>query len=293
MKQISKSTADIGLLSVTFFWGTTFILSKIILVDIPLSKFLVIRLTMAALLIGIFSLRYFKELNFVILKHGTILGVLLFFSYLFQMWGIKYTSASNAGFITGLSVVLVPVFAVLFFRDRPKIASLVGVLFATLGLFYLSGGDFNQLNQGDWLVFVCALTVTFHVILTGRYAPHHNIYLLTAIQLTATAVLCIIFALIDGSPVPELSWSTIAVLVYLAIFGTVYTFVMQTAMQRYTTATRTALVFAMEPVFAALFAYLIGGELLGAMGWFGGLLILIGMIVAEIDWSALIKTKRK
>lgn len=287
MKQISKSTADMGLLSVTFFWGTTFILSKILLGDIPLSNYLAIRLTLAAVFISFFSVRYRSELSSALIKHGVILGVFLFFSYLFQMWGIQYTTASNAGFITGLSVILVPVFAVLFFKDKPRVSSLVGVMFATAGLYYLSGGDFYQLNKGDWLVFVCALTVTFHVILTGRYAPLHNIYLLTSVQLITTAVLSLAFAAVDRVALPDLTWSTILLLIYLAAFGTVYTFLMQTAMQRYTTATRTALVFTMEPVFAALFAYIIGGEELGILGWFGGSLILIGMIIAEINWMEL------
>ena len=293
MKRISKSTADLGLLSVTFFWGTTFILSKILLNDIPLSNYLAIRLTLAALFISVFSIRYHDELTRDLIKHGAILGVFLFFSYLFQMWGIQFTTASNAGFITGLSVILVPVFAVLFFRDKPRVSSLVGVAFATAGLYYLSGGDFNQLNKGDWLVFVCALTVTFHVILTGRYAPIHNIYLLTSVQLTTTAVLSLIFATADRNAVPDLTSTTMLVLVYLAVFGTVYTFLMQTAMQRYTTATRTALVFSMEPVFAALFAYLIAGESLGMLGWFGGSLILIGMIIAEINWMELWQNRKE
>ena len=292
MKQVSKSTADLGLLSVTFFWGTTFILSKIVLVDVPLSKFLAIRLTLAAIFISVFSIRYYKEFSKDLLKHGVILGVFLFLSYLFQMWGIQYTTASNAGFITGLSVILVPVFAVLFFRDRPRLSSLVGVAFATAGLYYLSGGDFNQFNKGDWLVLVCALNATFHVILTGRYAPLHNIYLLTSVQLVTTAIFSLVFAAADKAPVPALTWSMISLLVYLAAFGTVFTFLMQTAMQRFTTATRTALVFAMEPVFAAFFAYIIAGEALDALGWFGGSLILIGMVIAEINWTDL-RQKRK
>jgi len=111
------------------------------------------------------------------------------------MWGIKFTTASNAGFITGLNVVFVPLFSVLFFGDHPKVASIVGVLLATAGLYLLSGGDFAQLNKGDWLVFICAITVTFHVILTGKYAPQHNIYVLTAIQLLTTALFSLIFTI--------------------------------------------------------------------------------------------------
>ena len=283
-KAISKTTADLGLLSVTLFWGTTFITSKIVLEEISLSKYLAIRLTIAAVVMSLYALRHRRDFNLQVLKHGFILGVFLFFSYFFQMWGITYTTASKAGFITGLNVVFVPIFSVLFFGDRPRMASVVGVAFATIGLYFLSGGDISELNSGDWLVFVCALIVPFHVIFTGRFAPRNNIYVLTAVQLTTIAVFSLIMTGFDPDPGPPASFNVLILLIYLALFGTLFTFLMQTAMQRFTTATRTALVFTMEPVFAALFAYLIGGEMMTTMGWLGGFLIICGMIVAEIEW---------
>jgi drug/metabolite transporter (DMT)-like permease len=289
MARISKSTADLGLLSVTVFWGSTFIFSKIVLEEISLPYFLTFRLGIAALVMSVIALPHRKTLSMQCLREGVILGIFLFLSYLFQMWGIKYTTASNAGFITGLNVVLVPLFAVIFFGDHPRIASLIGVVLATLGLYFLSGGDFTNLNKGDWLVFVCSVTVTFHVILTGRYAPRNNIYVLTAVQLVTIAFLSILLTLFSGESIGNLTSKSILLLIYLALFGTVFTFLMQTAMQRFTTATRTALVFAMEPVFAALFAFLVAGELLNPLGWIGGGLILCGMIVAEINWSTLLK----
>ncbi len=139
------------------------------------------------------------------------------------------------------------------------------------------------------MVFICAITVTFHVIYTGKFAPKHNIYLLTAVQLSTTSILSIIFLFFSTNLLIEITFNIFAVLTYLALFGTVFTFLMQTAMQRFTTSTRTALVFSMEPVFAALFAYLIAGEMLTPLGWVGGLLILAGMIIAEINWKMLFK----
>ena len=284
-KTISKNTADLGLLSVTIFWGTTFILSKIVLEEISLSKYLAVRLSIAAIAMSLYAWPYRRQLTVQTIKHGFILGIFLFFSYLFQMWGISYTTASNAGFITGLSVVFVPIFSVLFFGDHPKKASIVGIIFATIGLFFLSGGDLGALNSGDWLVFMCALIVAFHVIFTGRFAPINNIYVLTAVQLITIALFSLVLAGFDTNPGKPVNFSIMALLVYLALFGTVFTFLMQTAMQRFTTATRTALVFTMEPVFAALFAYLIGGESLPPLGWLGGFLILCGMAIAEIEWE--------
>ena len=284
-KKPSPLFADLGLVTVTIFWGSTFILSKIILEQIPLVIYLNIRLNLAALMLSLYAFRYRKEFSIKTLYHGVIMGVFLFLSYFFQMWGIQYTSASNAGFITGLNVVFVPLFSILFFGDHPRLSSIIGVIFATCGLYFLSGGDFSALSKGDWLVFVCAITVTFHVIYTGKFASRNNIYLLTAIQLIVTGLLSLTLLPFASEQIPTISIHFLAVLLYLALFGTVYTFLMQTAMQRFTTATRTALVFSLEPVFATLFAFLIAGEVLTSTGWFGGFLIICGMLIAEIRWK--------
>ncbi len=283
----SQILADLGLVTVTIFWGSTFIISKIILNQISLVPYLVIRLNLAAIVLVIYAFRFRKLFNRQTLLHGMILGIFLFLSYLFQMWGIQHTTATNAGFITGLNVVFVPLFSIIFFRDQPKKASIIGVILATLGLYFLSGGDYAALNKGDWLVFVCAVAVTFQVIYTGKFAPKNNIYLLTAVQLATTGILSLLLLPFSKNPLPAINGNIILLMIYLALFGTVYTFLMQTAMQRYTTATRTALVFSLEPVFAALFAYLIAGELLTVSGWFGGILIICGMLIAEIDWKKL------
>lgn len=286
---ISKFQADLGLLSVTVFWGTTFILSKLVVAEVPLPIFLFLRLTLAAVVLDFYALRFLKSLNRRTLLHGAILGFFLYLAYLFQMWGIQYTTASNAGFITGLFVVFVPILGYLFFRFKPAISVLTGIVLAVFGLLMLTGANPLRWNKGDLLVFVCTVAVAFHVVFMGKFAPQHNVYLLTAAQLSTVSLLTVFFAL----PFSQFNWATVTannglILVYLALFGTVYTFLMQTSMQRFTTTSRAALIFSMEPVFAALFAYLIAGELLGLRGWIGGLLIVAGMISAEVPWRVIL-----
>ncbi len=285
----TKLQADLILLLVCVFWGTTFILSKILLVEISLLYYLAIRLIIAAILMWFIAIRYRQQLDRPTFLAGVILGIFLFFSYLFQMWGIQYTSASNAGFITGTSVIMVPIFSAILFKERPKLITLIGIVLATCGLYFLSGGNYESLNKGDWLVLVCALAAAFHVIYTGHFAPRHNIYLLMAIQLSTIAILNLILFTFSGEKIVALRPAAVLLLIYLAIFGSIFTFLLQTSMQRFTTATRTALIFTTEPLFAALFAFLIAGEQMTLYGWFGGFLILLGMIVSEVNWSEIFK----
>ena len=288
---ISKSQADVGLLSVTVFWGTTFVLSKLTLTEVPLSMYLFLRLTLAALILDLYALRFVKSLSRKTLLHGAILGIFLYLSYLFQMWGIQYTKASNAGFLTGISVILVPVFGYVFFRFKPAPNVLLGISLATVGLLLLTGANPLAWNKGDALVLICAVVVAFHVIFTGKFAPQSNVYLLTAVQLSVVSILTLFALPFAGLSLPSLSARSVLILIYLALFGTVYTFLMQTSMQRFTTTARTALVFSMEPVFAALFAYLIAGEVLGLGAWLGGIFIVLGMITAEVPWTTILRRR--
>jgi drug/metabolite transporter (DMT)-like permease len=285
----SKLQADLLLLLVCVFWGTTFILSKILLAEISLLYYLALRLGIATILMWFIAIRYRRQLDRPTFLAGVILGIFLFLSYLFQMWGIQYTSASNAGFITGINVILVPVFSAILFKERPKIMTLIGIVLATWGLYFLSGGNFAALNKGDLLVLVCALAAAFHIIFTGHFAPRHNIYLLMAVQLSTIAILNLILFSFSNEKIVPLRPGALLILIYLAIFGSIVTFLLQTSMQRFTTATRTALIFTTEPLFAALFAFLIAGEQMNALGWLGGLLILLGMIVSELNWSDIFK----
>ena len=273
------------MLSVTVFWGTTFIFSKSALVEVPLPLFLALRLTLAAVALNLYAFRFIRSLNRTTLLHGGILGLFLYLGYLFQMWGIQYTTASNAGFITGLHVMFVPILGYILFRFKPAVNVVVGVIFAVLGLLLLTGGNPAGWTKGDALVFICTIAVAFHVILTGKFAPRNNVYLLTAVQLSTVSLLTILALPFSKFSWPSMTTQNLLVLVYLALFGTVYTFLVQTSMQRFTTTTRTALIFSAEPVFAALFAYLIAGEILGLKGWVGGLLIVAGMIIAEVPWN--------
>ncbi len=288
---MKRIVADALLLAVTFVWGATFLLVQNAVNVIPVFPFLAIRFGVAGLLmLAICLLR--PPWRRAIASHslwlsGVALGVWLFAGYAFQTEGLLYTSAAQAGFITGLSVVLVPMFAALFLRHKADRSTWFGVAIATAGLFLLSYHKSAGINRGDVLVFLCAVSFAVQIVLVGRYAPKFSPLPLAAVQILTVGVLSAMVTIaqpsewrlaaqtIGAPPVLRALWICILLATVIAYFA-------QTAFQKFTTPTRTALIFSMEPVFAALTAYLWANQGLSPLALSGSSLILLGMLAAEI-----------
>ncbi len=276
--------ADSSLVLICVFWGMSFILVKQAIEEINLYYFIFLRFAIAtSILLPLFS-RRLKHLNLKLVRDGVILGGFLFIAFITQTVGLQYTSASNAGFITGLHVVLVPLMLAIFFKKKPALTATVGAFIAAVGLFFLTVSDQFTINRGDVWVILCSVSVAFQVILTGWYAVRHDVYLLALVQIITVLFLTgITTAFIGGAAVPlsVLSPFVIFVIILMAVFATAFNFTVQVWAQQYTTPTRAAVIFTMEPVFAALFAYLWGGEILNFRGYFGAALIFLGIILSE------------
>ncbi len=214
-------------------------------------------------------------------RDGFILGSVLFSAFVFQTIGLKYTSASNAGFITGLHVILVPFILAVFFRRMPAATAALGAIISAVGLSLLTVGDDFSINRGDVWVIACAVSVAFHVILTGWYAVKHDVYLVAIAQMVAMTTWAGASAVTVGHAPHTLSGYVIIAIVFLALFATAFNFTVQTWAQQYTSPTRAAVIFTMEPVFAAIFAFWWGSEVLKSRGYIGAALILVGIILSE------------
>ncbi|HEU4965072.1 MAG TPA: DMT family transporter [Bacilli bacterium] len=284
--------ADLTLLGVTFTWGTTFVLVKEAINTMPPFTFLGVRFLFAAVLLGLFMLLFyrksFQNLGAGIWGAGIWLGFWLFAGYAFQTFGLIYTTASKAGFITGLSVVMVPFLSLWLLRHRLKRNALIGVGIATVGLAFLSLNKGLDINLGDILVFFCAISYGMHITLVGKYAPKYGAFPLTLIQIVACGVFNLIGAFLFEdwtlafSPQVLLDGWVFSALLICSLIATALAFLAQNHFQKFTTPTRTALVFATEPVFAALAGYLWADDRLTLLQVIGCLLILAGMLVAEI-----------
>jgi len=275
--------ADGLLLLVTAVWGSTFVMVKNAVAAYPVFPFLSLRFAMglvALLLIGGRRLRSLDRANSLA---GALAGLFLFGGYAFQTLGLQYTSASKAGFITGLSVVLVPLLSAIIVRERPQPAALVGVLLATTGLMMFTSGPL-AFGRGELLVLLGALCFAGHIVTVGVAAPQADPIALTIIQLAIVAIVSGVIAQATGQwsmPLPA-TWGAAA---FTGTLATAVAFTLQASMQRFTSATHTALIFTAEPVFAAVFGVLFDQDALTTRLVTGGLLILLGALVSEINWS--------
>jgi drug/metabolite transporter (DMT)-like permease len=294
VKKLKKSMiADSILLLVVLIWGVTFVVVQNAIDFLPPLTFNGVRFFIASVFLLLFLLLFYRpqlrQMEKKLFLAGMILGVWLFLGYAFQTIGLLYTSSSKTGFITGLSVVLVPVFAFFILKQRPKFPAVIGTLLATSGLYLMTLGDMSSVNKGDFFVFLCAISFALQIVFTGRYAPHFPSLALAFVQILTVAVLSAGGAFFFEDWQTTLTWETLATptvywaLIITGIPATALAFLAQTECQRFTTPSRVALIFAMEPVFAAIAAYLFNSEVLGGRALIGGLLIFLGMILAEVQ----------
>lgn len=287
--------ADLALLTVTAVWGATFPLVKnatdLAEGGVPTYWFLAVRFLMAAALLGALFRRRLIGRPAATWRAGALLGAFVFAGYAFQTFGLAYTTSAKAAFITGLSVVIVPVLSVVWLRRPPSPGAWLGVGTALAGLALLSLNDDLLPTRGDLLVLMGALGFGLHVAGVSRFAGRHDPTALAVIQLGTAGVLAGALHLWErgtvGPGVEGVLWwgppaHVAAATVICGLLATAAAFLLQNLLQPYTTATHTALIFAAEPVWGAIFAYLLAGETLEPRGYVGAALIVAGMLLAEL-----------
>jgi drug/metabolite transporter (DMT)-like permease len=291
MKQ-SRSLADICLLLVALVWGATFVLVQNAISFLEPFTFNAIRFFIAGALLAVWLLIFKREqlvfINWKLVSSGIFIGLWLFAGYAFQTAGLLYTTSSKAGFITGLSVVMVPLLAFALLKIKPGGNSVIGVAAAAAGLYLLAMTDASSLNKGDMLTFVCAAGFALHIIFTGKFSKQHPALLLTVVQILTVSGLSGVSAFLFEdwqsalNPDIILEGNVVTALLVTSIFATALAFLAQTAFQKFTTPTRVALIFAMEPVFAAAAGYFWAGDRLTISALAGCGLIFAGMVYAEM-----------
>jgi drug/metabolite transporter (DMT)-like permease len=272
--------AEMALVGIAAVWGLTFPMVQDAVAQIPTMTFLAYRFLPAAVVVAAVSRDEITRLSREGWRAGALMGVFLTAGYIFQTLGLERTSSSNTGFITGLFVVLTPIFGALFLRQRAGRTAWAAAVVSAIGLLLLSGVGGEASNvSGDLLVLVAACSFSFHILTTDRAVKGHDVGALLVVQLLVCGTFCLVVAAASGdirAPETMVVWSALAV---TSLIASALGFFVQTYAQRHASPARTALILASEPAFAGLFAYLLNGETLRPLQWAGAALIL-GAIVA-------------
>lgn len=273
--------AVIALLFVGFVWGAAFVLMKDAIEEQPYMDFLATRFTIAAL--AMLLLRPVASTRFEQgdLKYGAAAGVVLAFAYITQTIGLELTTAAISGFLTGLYVVLTPLFAWLFLKQKISLKIAVGAILAAVGLGVLSGAATTvefQLGQ-IWLI-ACAVLYAVHILILGHFGQGRNSYRFAMLQIAFVALVTWGFALVDGYQPPP-NWSVWFAILFTALLSTVFAFWVQTWAQTIIEPSRVALLITSEVVFTALIAVGVGQEPLTLTMVLGGSIMLAAMLLVE------------
>ncbi len=273
--------ADLTLAGLALIWGATFVVVQNALDIVGPLTFVAWRFVLAAAVLGGLFWRRMGGLTRADVLAGSWLGVFMTGGYIFQTIGLQTTSSAKAAFITGLSVVIVPVLATLLLRRPPGRAPIVGIVLATVGLAALTLNRDLSIQRGDLWVLACAMMFALHIVGVSHFSPRHDTIRLTLVQIVVVMVLGTASAFAFERPTLTLPANTWGAIAFTGVVATALVFSLQVHVQRFTTPTHTALLFSLEPVFAAFFGWWWAGELLGPREWIGCGLILGGMLVAE------------
>lgn len=275
----------LGLLLIAIIWGGTFPLVKDLVDTVPPYSLLAARFGVAWLVLGAAAWLRRRHWRPGLARVGVFLGLLLWGGYFTQTFGLQFTTASKAGFITALNVVFVAVLAAVISRRPTPALTWVGVGVATVGLALLSVDWSERLSvqPGDLWVLVCAVLFAAHIVAVDRWAPSVDPVLVTWVQVGVVAAVSTGSAfLFDGGLIGLEQADSWGPLLFLALFATAGAVLLQVYLQRFAAPARVGLILSLEPVFAALFSWLLLGETLAPAGWIGGALVLLGVVMAEL-----------
>jgi drug/metabolite transporter (DMT)-like permease len=272
--------ATAALLGMTATWGSTFYLIKDLLDRVPVLDFLAIRFAIASVALYLIAPRALRRLSPTSRRNAVVLGLLYGLAQILQTAGLAHTAASVSGFITGMYVVCTPLLAALILRTRITAMTWGAVALATAGLGVLTLNGF-AIGYGEAITLVAAVLYALHIVGLGAWAGAREAMGMTIVQLIVITVLCFVATVPDGIVLPSTTGDWLAI-VYMAVVAGALALAGQTWAQAHLPPTRAAIIMTMEPVFAAFFAVLLGGELITVRMAVGGMMVLTAMLLVEL-----------
>lgn len=279
--------ADLSLFLVAIIWGSGFIVNKNALDFMDPIYILILRFSLATIILGIISYKKVMTISKGDILAGSIIGVFLFLAFLAQTVGLQYTSVSKSAFITASNVVMVPF--ILWFVSKKRLAlyEIIAALLCFTGIGVLSLEGSFVIGLGDGLTFLCGIFFAMHIISVGLYSQKHDPILLTIIQFGLAAILSILAAFIFKVEFSPITTDMTFSMLYLVIANTLLAFGIQNIAQKYTTSSHAALILSLESVFGSIFSVLLLGEKITLKLIIGSFIILIAVLLAETEFQFL------
>lgn len=279
---MTQRKADLIIAFISMAWGSSYLLMKLGLDGLEPFNLIWLRFGIAFVITAFFFIKRVIKTDKKTIYYGALLGFILFSTFTFLMIGLKTTTASSAGFLTSSTMVFVPLLQIIITRKKPSWPTVVGTIFTITGIALLTIKDSFVLETGSILCILGAFSYAWHIIITNALTNKAEGLLLGIFQLGFAGLYGFIFNIIFEHPIlPNNSTEWVAVL-GLALICSAFGFVVQPIAQKYTTPERTGLLFALEPVFSAMFAYIFLNEILQITGYIGSVLVLSGVFISSI-----------
>ena len=274
--------ANFLIVLVALFWGSTYFLTKMAVAELEPFNLTALRFGTAFIITALFFFKRIRKADRTVIKYSIILGVLAVIAVLSMTFGVQYTTASNAGFLISLSVVMIPLISVVVLKKKIKAKLLLSVILATIGIVCLTLNEQLTINKGDILCILCATSFAVQVLIMERIPKTADSVAIGALQLGITAVVNFILSFfLENFTVPS-DLKVWGVIVILGVFCTAFCYIIQIYALKNTSAIQAGIILSLEPVFSAIFAYIFLGELLSKQGYIGAILLFISVILAGI-----------
>jgi len=263
----------------TFFWGGSFLFTKIGVREVPPPFFVLLRFSLASIVMGLLCLPRLGRLNRQTILRGTIVGLALGITNLTFVVGVQGTSISRAGVINNLFVLFIPLIARIAWKDRIGGINTAGIGLASLGIALLAGGGGEGFNRGDMISTLCAFFIAIHIITVSRVLKDEDVWLVSFVQFCVVALMAAVITLVVPTPPFSLGLTSLATIIYCAILPTVVCFTLQNRYQRYVTPTQAGLIYTLDPVWSLLAGFAVLGERLTTREWYGCGLIFLAVLI--------------
>ena len=267
------------LILTTFFWGGSFLFSKIGLREVSPLLFVLSRFVLATTIMLILFGRRLKTIDIGTIRRGVTVGFALGITNITFVFGISGTSISRAGVLNNLFILFIPLIAKLVWKDRIGKVNIAGIFIAAIGIWLLATGGGAGLNHGDLISMLCAFFIACHIIAVSKVLRDDDVYLVSMVQFATVAVMAGVATLLTKVPIVPVSPTALIAILFCAVFPTIVCFTIQNRYQRYVTPTRAGLIYTLDPVWSLIAGFFVLGESLSPIEWLGCGIIFMAVLL--------------